>query len=175
LESETSQLELRPARHPADWVQARALVEAYAAELGVDLSFQGFDAEVVDLAGAYPAPGGVWLAWREGTPLGCVALRELEPGVAELKRLFVVPAARGSGLGRRLVEAALGSADSAGFRAVRLDTLPGMRDAQALYLSLGFHPVAPYRSNPVPGAQFLERSSPGAGGGPPEVSPGSTR
>ncbi len=151
-------LDIRQARSPREWQYVRALLEAYAAELGVDLGFQGFGAELDGLAAAYPHPGGVWLAWRTGAPAGCVALRPLDDGYAELKRLYAVPAARGSGLGRALVNRALAAARAAGFSGVRLDTLPGMDAAQGLYASLGFVRVASYRATPLalPGTQFLE-------------------
>jgi len=149
-------LDIRRIRSPADWSRARSLVEAYAAGLGVDLGFQGFDAEVADLAGVYAPPGGMWIAGLGGKEVGCVGLRRLAEGLGELKRLYVHPSARGAGVGRALVAAALGAARRAGFRAVRLDTLPGMEAAQAVYRTFGFQPTAPYRVNPVPGAAFLE-------------------
>lgn len=140
-----------------DWHHVRSLLLAYAEQLQMDLSFQGFAEELKALPAAYPPPGGVWLASRAGTSLGCVALRPLGDGNGELKRLFVVPAGRHSGVGRALAEAALAAARAAGFRAVRLDTVRGMEAAQALYDSLGFVPIAAYRENPLPGARFLER------------------
>jgi putative acetyltransferase len=149
-------LDIRPATDARDWRRLRALLEAYAAELGVDLAFQGFGQELDGLAAAYPPPGGAWLALRAGVPVGCVALRSLGDGFAELKRLFSVCAARGCGVGRALVETALGAARAGGFSGVRLDTLRGMDAARALYASLGFVPIAPYRMNPLPGAAFLE-------------------
>jgi GNAT superfamily N-acetyltransferase len=148
--------DIRKARLPRDAQRVRALLEEYVRELGVDLGFQGFSEELADLAAAYPPPGGVWLAWHTRAPVGAVALRPLGGGYAELKRLFVLKEARGTGLGRALVEVALGAARAGGFRGVRLDTLAGMGAAQALYASLGFVPVSAYRANPLPGAQFLE-------------------
>jgi len=134
------------------------LFQEYADGLGVDLSFQGFDRELRGLPGAYAPPGGaLWLARRGGHAIGCVALKALEPPlVAEIKRLYVRPEGRGLGLGRRLAEAAIDHARGLGYARLRLDTLPGMGQAQALYLALGFRAIAPYRFNPVPGAQFLE-------------------
>lgn len=135
----------------------RELFEEYAAQLGIDLCFQGFAEELAGLPGAYgPPQGGVWLARCDGKLAGCVALRLLEPGVAELKRLYVRDAFRGLGLGRKLTEVALGFARRAGYRAVRLDTLPGMRAAQALYRSLGFRPIPEYAPHPVPGTVWME-------------------
>jgi len=141
----------------ADLTDVRALFEEYAASLPFDLGFQDFELELAGLPGAYVPPGGALLiAHLDGTAVGCVALRALEPGTCELKRLYVRPAARGSGAGRALTECALTEARRIGYRRIRLDTLPGMERAQALYLRLGFRDVAPYTENPIAGARFLE-------------------
>ncbi len=137
-----------------DLATVRALLREYEASLGVSLDFQDFDDEVAELPGAYAAPGGALLIAAGGA--GCVALRRIDDETCELKRLYVRPAARGTGLGRRLTLAALDRARELGYRSVRLDTLPGMERAQALYSELGFREIEPYRANPVPGARFLE-------------------
>jgi ribosomal protein S18 acetylase RimI-like enzyme len=135
----------------------RMLLREYAAGLGVSLDFQQFDDELAGLPGAYAPPAGVLLIAR--TPqdeAGCVAVRALDCEICELKRLYVRPTWRGHGLGRRLTNAALDHARATGYGQMRLDTLPGMETAQALYEELGFREIAPYTINPVPGARFLE-------------------
>ena len=135
----------------------RALFEEYAASLPFDLGFQEFEQELAGLPGAYAPPRGALLIAREqGAAMGCVALRPLEHDICELKRLYVRPQTRGSGAGRALTERALDEARRIGYRQIRLDTLPGMERAQALYLKLGFRDVAPYAPNPISGARFLE-------------------
>ena len=138
---------IRPAE-PADIEIVRGLLREYAGSLGVDLSFQDFESEIADPLGFYEL---VLLAED-----GCVALRRIDERTCEMKRLYVRPTARGSGLGRRLAEAVIAAGRERGYERMLLDTLPTMAAAQRLYESLGFRETAAYRHNPVPGAAFLE-------------------
>jgi putative acetyltransferase len=135
----------------------RQLFQEYAASLEIDLGFQNFAEELAGLPGEYARPRGGLMLGIDGTgAVGCVAFRPLEPGVAELKRLYVRPTARGGGWGRRLAERAVSDARAAGYQRMRLDTLPSMGSALGLYLGMGFRDIAPYRPNPVPGTRYLE-------------------
>ena len=144
--------------HVAEHVPiVRALFEEYAAALGVDLGFQDFDRELAELPGEYVPPGGrLLLALDEGNPAGCVALRPFEPGVCEMKRLYVRSAFRGTGLGRLLAERIVGAGRDAGYERMRLDTLPAMAAARRLYESLGFVEIEAYRPNPIHGTTYFE-------------------
>lgn len=149
---------IRPVRSAEDRRDAAALVAAYGASLGVDLSYQGFETELAGLPGRYAPPGGEMLLARGAgaVPLGCVALRPLDRlGLCEMKRLYVVPAGRGTGLGLALVEAVLGEARRIGYARVVLDTLPFMAEAVALYRRAGFTEIEPYYRTPVAGTIFL--------------------
>jgi ribosomal protein S18 acetylase RimI-like enzyme len=149
-------IDIRPARLPQDLHVVRELFQEYAAGLGVDLSFQGFEAEVAELPGKYAPPSGrLLLAWREDAAMGCIALRALDTTACEMKRLYVRPEARGERLGRRLAERICQEARDAGYSRICLDTLPSMLPAQALYRALGFASIEPYVFNPVQGTQFM--------------------
>jgi GNAT superfamily N-acetyltransferase len=150
-------IRLAAAESADEWAAARRLVEEYAASLDVDLGFQDFESEVRHLPREYGPPQGVFfLAARGDEWLGCVGLRRIDESVCEMKRLYVAPAGRGQGLGRSLAEAIIGRAKDLGYERMVLDTLPFMKDAQALYASLGFVPIPAYRFNPIAGSAFLE-------------------
>ncbi len=137
--------------------KAHALFEEYAALLGIDLSFQRFDEELSNLATVYSPPNGsLLLAFYQDQTSACVALRKLEEGICEMKRLYVKPQFRNLRIGRALAKGIIDEARSLGYNRMRLDTLPSMAWAQALYRSLGFHEIAPYRFNPVDGTVFME-------------------
>lgn len=145
---------IRQAVSTADIAHARSLFEEYAAWLAVDLCFQGFAEELATLPGAYAPPRGrLFLAGAD--PIGCIALRPLSEDVGEVKRLYVRPAARGTGLGEALVSALLSDARAVGYRELKLDTLEWMRDARRLYERLGFAQCSPYYHNPLPGAVYM--------------------
>jgi GNAT superfamily N-acetyltransferase len=134
----------------------RALFVEYQQGLGVSLCFQGFDAELAALPGAYARPRGrLLLARIVGEPAGCVAMRALSDSDAEMKRLFIRPQYRGMGLGRVLAECVIDEARGLGYRTLKLDTLPGMAEAQHLYRSLGFVDAPAYNDNPVAGVRFM--------------------
>jgi GNAT superfamily N-acetyltransferase len=140
----------------SDLDDVRGLLREYAASLAFDLDFQGFDRELAGLPGAYDAPHGALLGARAGGTLaGCVALRRIDDERGELKRLYVRPDERRTGLGLALAEAAIDEARRLGYRRILLDTTPGMEKAQALYERLGFVDTEPYTQNPVPGTRFL--------------------
>jgi len=146
-------LTLKQAESPAQIAQARELFLEYAKSLGFSLCFQSFDQELARLPGEYAPPAGrLLVAESDGELVGCVALRPHTPGVCELKRLYVRPAYRGRGLGRRLLEMLLAEAVAAGYREAVFDTLESMKEALALYRTFAFEPTEPYGCHPVAGS-----------------------
>jgi GNAT superfamily N-acetyltransferase len=144
---------------PHDFDDFRTLMGEYASTLDVrERCYQNMAAELAGLPGEYAPPSGAMLIARgdRGEALGCVGLWRLDDGVCEMKRLYVRPTGQGTGLGRRLAEAVITEGRRLGYRAMRLDTLPAMTTAQALYASLRFRPTGRYNENPVPDVVYLE-------------------
>ena len=148
---------LAEAVREADFAVARLLFREYAAALGIDLCFQGFDAELDSLREMYGAPRGCLVLARAGEqPVGCGALRSLAAEVCEMKRLYVRAEARGTGLGRILAESLIAKGRSLGYTVMRLDTLAHMTAAHQLYRSLGFVEIAAYYDSPLPSVVYME-------------------
>ncbi len=150
--------EIRPASGAEDMATLRALFLEYQDWLQVDLCFQDFEAELASLPGGYAPPnGGLWLAYVDGELAGCIGFRPHDSETAcEIKRLWLRPAYRGLGLGRRLVETSIEAARAAGCRTLCLDTLSFMDAARALYADLGFHEIPAYYNNPLDDVPYLE-------------------
>ncbi len=138
-------------------IWARELFREYENYLGIDLDFQGFQAEMEGLPGKYAPPtGAILLALVEAEPAGCVAVRELEATVCEMKRLYVRERFRGLGLGKQLAQEIIAEGRRLGYRAMRLDTLESLREAHSLYRRLGFRAIDAYYPNPLAGAVYME-------------------
>jgi len=135
----------------------KQLFVEYADSLGFDLCFQNFDEELANLPGDYAPPSGCLLLARyNGEAAGCIALRKLSDCISEMKRLYVKPQMRGLKIGRKLVEAVIAEARKIGYTHIRADTVPSMKQARALYTSIGFKEIKPYCRNPIEGAIFIE-------------------
>ena len=148
---------IRPVRSPEDMQAVIALFYAYADFLGVDLTYQKFADEMAAMPGKYAPPQGELLLARgeDGAALGCVGLRPLEPGICEMKRLYVAPEARGLKLGQALADAIVAAARGIGYAEMRLDTLPKLTAAVALYENMGFRRIAAYYDTPIIGTLFF--------------------
>lgn len=151
-------IDVRHATLPQDLDVVRSLFREYSQALGIDLCFQGFEAELAQLPGKYAAPTGrILLAWEGEQAVACVAMRKVDDISCEMKRLYVRPELRKRQLGRRMVDRILAEAKQAGYRRICLDTMPSMNAAIGLYTDLGFQQIEPYVFNPVEGALFLGR------------------
>lgn len=139
------------------WLEVDRLIRAYLLELPFEVDFQDLDRELADLRAEYGPPTGAALLVCDdaGVAVGFVGVRRFDRGDAELKRMYVAPAARGAGLGRALAEAAVESARALGYERLLLDTVDSMASAMSIYAALGFTAIPPYRHNPLPGARYL--------------------
>ena len=158
--TEAPSVTIQPVADAADLADVIALFRAYAESLPVDLAYQGFEAEMAGMPGKYAPPRGVLLIARnaEGRAVACAALRPIEPdGTCEMKRLYVTAEGRGQGLGKRLVETLFSEARRIGYREMRLDTLPTMSEAIALYRRFGFTPMEAYYDTPIEGTLFMRK------------------
>lgn len=141
----------------ADYTTAKELFLEYAASLGFDLCFQGFDKELETLTQQYGKPaGGILLLEAGEKAVGCAAVRKFDNETGELKRMYIRPAYRGKGQGRPLLHKAIALAKELGYKKLRLDTLPTMEAAGKLYRETGFQPIAPYNYNPHEGVRYFE-------------------
>ena len=140
----------------SDVPRVQTLLQEYIDWIGLDLAFQEIDAELVGLPGDYAPPRGALLvACRHDQPVAMIGLREFTGTIGEMKRLYVQPSARGHGLARALILRLLEEACVLGYSEIRLDTLPMMGDAQAMYLTLGFRDIEPYYETPIAGTRFM--------------------
>ncbi len=148
-------MRIKQAQTSAEIEDVRRLFGQYEEFLGVDLCFQSFEEELAGLPGKYAPPDGALLIGLSGgKAVGCVAVRRLEEGVCEMKRLFVKPEARGTGLGRQLVQEVIARARRLGYLSMRLDTLDRLAEAMRLYEKVGFRRTKPYYENPLPGVVY---------------------
>ena len=149
--------EIVEAATPAHYAAARALFVEYADQLGIDLCFQNFAAELDQLPAMYgPPAGSLLLGLLGGEAVGCVGVRRLSPEVCEMKRLYVRGPLRRTGLGARLAAASVAAARARGYRRMVLDTLASMTPARRLYVALGFRETTPYYANPLPDVVYME-------------------
>ena len=150
--------EIRSIESGDDMAAARELFREYEKWLDMDLCFQSFEEELATLPGKYAPPDGrLFLAFVDEKPAGCIALRKLENGICEMKRLYLNDAARGQGIGKKLIEKLIGDAREIGYKKMRLDTFPPkMGKAVSLYEAYGFRPIDAYYNNPHEGVLFME-------------------
>lgn len=145
------------AKHPEDYAMAVVLFKEYAETIAIDLSFQGFEEEIMDIQKQYSRPhGALLMVYRAGEPMGCAGIRKLEGSICELKRMYVKGALRGKGFGKQLLHKSIALANELNYKKIRLDTLGSMKAAINLYIKAGFKEIAPYRFNPIPETKYFE-------------------
>jgi carbonic anhydrase len=153
----TSKTRIVPAHQPEEVEIIRELFREYAESAGDGFCFKGFEEELAALPGDYAPPGGrLYLVYMKYEPAGCVGMRKIQDDTCEMKRLYVRPLHRGKGIGRQLVLQLVKDARKLGYSRMRLDTMPYMKRAQALYRAMGFKRIDSYRADPVPGALYFE-------------------
>lgn len=151
-------MEILLAGSPDEYATGKQLFLEYAQSLDFNLCFQGFEQELADIEAQYGAPAGCLLLVQNGdTAIGCAGVRRWQEGIAELKRMYLRPAARGSGMGKHLLDHAIEQARRLGYQSIRLDTLPTMEAAIALYRNAGFEEIPAYRENPFEATLYLEK------------------
>ena len=152
-------MEIQIAENSADFATGKRLFLEYAQSLDFNLCFQNFEQELADIQEQYGIPNGcLLLVKNDGETVGCAGVRRWQSDIAELKRMYLKPQTRGLGLGKKMLEAALENARQLGYRSIRLDTLPTMETAIALYREFGFADIPPYRDNPFEGTIYLEKT-----------------
>jgi putative acetyltransferase len=157
LKNALAGVEIRQASSDEEIETARTLFQEYAAELGINLNYQGFADELASLPGCYAPPRGrLLVAWMDDEAAGCVALRPMTEDVCEMKRLYVRPRQRGGGVGKLLAEAIIMEARQTGYVVMRLDTVPKLEAATRLYESLGFVRRDAYYRTPVAETIFMQ-------------------
>ena len=151
-------LSLKKAETATDFDNGKRLFLQYIQSLDFELTFQDVGRELSEIAIEYNAPTGILLLAFDGDKaVACAGVRKIDPGIAELKRMFVDPNYRGLQLGQQLLQMSLAAAKQLGYTSIRLDTVPSMRSAIKLYQAVGFREIDPYRFNPMPGAIFMEK------------------
>lgn len=150
-----NQLTIEHAKTPEDIAAVKSIFEAFIDFLPIDLGFQGIDDEMEQFPGFYQL---MLIAKRNGVPVGAVALKEHDPAVCEMKRLYVLPEGRGTGAGRLLCEQLLQEARALGYSKMLLDSLRRLEAAVALYEKLGFEEIEPYNFNPEDDVVYMERA-----------------
>lgn len=152
------EIDFKPAETRQDFKDAKDLFKQYAKSLPVDLSFQNFTNEMKEIHKQYNNPtGALLLAYLNEKAIGCVALRQFDNSIAELKRMYIQPEYRQLKIGKRFLKWAIDIAKNLHYKSIRLDTLPTMTEAQHLYRSFGFNEIQPYYFNPVKGTVFMEK------------------
>lgn len=150
-------MKFREASHHEDYLLAAELFKEYAAQIGIDLEFQGFKTELKNIQEIYSRPGGaLMLAYLYKELVGCAGIRKFENNICELKRMYLRQPVRGHGVGRALLQKSITLGRELNYTHMRLDTLPTMTQAIKLYEQEGFYEIQAYRFNPIQGTKYFE-------------------